>query len=222
MKIRWGSTYVMLNHAESKQNVSTAFLQNVSLLLTSRRPVDELAHEPGVWTDGIEAHKKINALMLSESESEWQHVSIFCSLLSVSFLLYFNIIIELPTCSMPTEHNRHSHLFTFLPYLTLFLQLKRCMPHAEKLKYHPFKSTLNAATTKLDEYYQKTADSDAHVLAMCKFPILLYGFHSDKLISVTPWAKEGPLRKTLEYKTPTRSLEIDTECSMSSQWRLNH
>lgn len=38
---------------------------------------------------------------------------------------------------------------------------------AEKVKYLPFKGALNAATTKLNNYYEKTADSDAHILAMC-------------------------------------------------------
>ena len=38
---------------------------------------------------------------------------------------------------------------------------------ANKFKYFPFKDTLNTATAKLNEYYEKTADSDAHILAMC-------------------------------------------------------
>lgn len=38
---------------------------------------------------------------------------------------------------------------------------------AEKIKYRPFKDALNAAMAKLDEYYKKTAESDAHIMAMC-------------------------------------------------------
>jgi hypothetical protein len=38
---------------------------------------------------------------------------------------------------------------------------------AEKFKYRSFKDALNAAMAKLNEYYEKTADSDAHILAMC-------------------------------------------------------
>jgi hypothetical protein len=38
---------------------------------------------------------------------------------------------------------------------------------AEKNKYRSFKDALNAATAKLNSYYEKTADSDAHILAMC-------------------------------------------------------
>jgi hypothetical protein len=34
------------------------------------------------------------------------------------------------------------------------------------VKYMPFKEGLKAATQKLDSYYQKTAESDSHILAM--------------------------------------------------------
>jgi len=37
---------------------------------------------------------------------------------------------------------------------------------AAKPKYAVFKDALDAATEKLDEYYKKTAASDAHILAM--------------------------------------------------------
>lgn len=35
-----------------------------------------------------------------------------------------------------------------------------------KEKYEAFHKALNAATTKLDEYYTKTAMSDAHIIVM--------------------------------------------------------
>ena len=35
-----------------------------------------------------------------------------------------------------------------------------------KKKYAPFQAALVAATNKLNEYYTKTAESDAHILAM--------------------------------------------------------
>jgi hypothetical protein len=38
---------------------------------------------------------------------------------------------------------------------------------ADKFKYAPFKDVLHAAKDKVNEYYEKTADSDAHILAMC-------------------------------------------------------
>jgi len=38
---------------------------------------------------------------------------------------------------------------------------------AERVKYRSFKDALDAAMAKLNEYYKKTAESDAHILAMC-------------------------------------------------------
>ena len=37
---------------------------------------------------------------------------------------------------------------------------------AEKFKYRSFKDALNAVMAKPNEYHKKTADSDAHILAM--------------------------------------------------------
>lgn len=40
---------------------------------------------------------------------------------------------------------------------------------AHKVKYSPFEDALDAAAAKLAEYYEKTAESDAHILAMGLF-----------------------------------------------------
>lgn len=37
---------------------------------------------------------------------------------------------------------------------------------SEKLRYSVFKPALEAAIAKLDEYYQRMAESDAHIIAM--------------------------------------------------------
>jgi hypothetical protein len=39
---------------------------------------------------------------------------------------------------------------------------------AEKLKYAHFGPALKAAAAKLDEYYKKTTDSPAYIMAMCE------------------------------------------------------
>jgi len=39
---------------------------------------------------------------------------------------------------------------------------------SEKPRYSVFKPALEAAMAKLDEYYQRTAASDAHIIAMGK------------------------------------------------------
>jgi hypothetical protein len=54
------------------------------------------------------------------------------------------------------------------------------MKWATKEKYTPFKDALKAATAKLEEYYQKTAESDAHILTMGLLQNLfnVYSLHS--------------------------------------------
>ena len=39
---------------------------------------------------------------------------------------------------------------------------------ASNVKYEPFWDALDAGTSKITDYYQKTADSDAYTFAMCK------------------------------------------------------
>jgi hypothetical protein len=39
----------------------------------------------------------------------------------------------------------------------------------ERPKYRDFTAALNAGTEKIDEYYQRTAESDAYTFAMCEF-----------------------------------------------------
>ena len=49
---------------------------------------------------------------------------------------------------------------------------------ASKDKYEPFHKALEVATDKLDEYYNKTAMSDAHIILMGKvilFSLMLLG-----------------------------------------------
>lgn len=41
----------------------------------------------------------------------------------------------------------------------------------EKDKYAPFHPALRAATKKVEEYYDKTADSNAHIIAMCAYSL---------------------------------------------------
>ena len=58
--------------------------------------------------------------------------------------------------------------------------------HAGKVKYAPFEEALGAAAAKLDGYYQKTADSDAHILAMGVSSPLLHYLPSELLSSSPP------------------------------------
>ena len=42
---------------------------------------------------------------------------------------------------------------------------------SERMKYRYFAPALKAAANKLDEYYEKTTDSPAYIMAMCSFPL---------------------------------------------------
>jgi hypothetical protein len=63
---------------------------------------------------------------------------------------------------------------------------------ANKLKYSLFKSALDATTMKLNEYYQKTADSDAY---MCTFTISLGLCHPWWLLVLHPEQKMAHFKK---------------------------
>lgn len=42
------------------------------------------------------------------------------------------------------------------------------------MKYEPFYKALDAGTAKIDDYYQKTADSDAYTFSMRMFLVIVY------------------------------------------------
>jgi hypothetical protein len=69
---------------------------------------------------------------------------------------------------------------------------------AEKVKYSSFQEALDAATSKLDEYYQKTASSDAHILAMGKFTSLFSLPAQFNSFSSTSWQEDASLPEILE------------------------
>ncbi|KIL54083.1 hypothetical protein M378DRAFT_182669 [Amanita muscaria Koide BX008] len=129
--------------------------QPVQLLLDMKF-VDEFVYELGIHTAGnLEARKKIDALRLSDAE--WDRLGIFCSLLS-----------HADKAQQAFSSARTPTLFHTIPAIeTLHAAWST---RAERFKYYAFKPALDAATTKLNEYYQKTADSDAHVLVMLLHP----------------------------------------------------
>jgi hypothetical protein len=50
--------------------------------------------------------------------------------------------------------------------------------HAERSKYDPFIAALNAACTKIDNYYEKTMDSPAYIMAMRMLHVSLCIVHA--------------------------------------------
>lgn len=61
---------------------------------------------------------------------------------------------------------------------------------ADRIKYAPFKVALHAVMNKLNKYYKKTADSDAHILAMHMSSLMgfVHVFANIIACSATPWA----------------------------------
>ena len=104
------------------------------------------------------------------SDAEWDHVGMFCALLSVSLS---NVCLAVThMCCQHTDKAQQAFSSAQTPTLFNTIPAIETLHAAwasrvEKFKYRSFKDALNAAMVKLNEYYQKTADSDAHILAMC-------------------------------------------------------
>ncbi|KAF9456932.1 hypothetical protein BDZ94DRAFT_1314665 [Collybia nuda] len=138
MKVQWGLSYVMLNHAESLCPY-----------------VDMFVYVLGAKAETPDKHRKIDALSLSANE--WGRVGMFYSLLSHADKAQQ----AFSSACVPT-------LFNAIPSIkSLHTAWNSC---SNKLKYIAFHPALNAACEKLNDYYKKTSDSDAHVFAMLLHP----------------------------------------------------
>ncbi|KIL55647.1 hypothetical protein M378DRAFT_57305, partial [Amanita muscaria Koide BX008] len=138
MKVRWGSTYAMLNRTDVRKEAINTFL-----------------YELGTKENDLEKRKKIDALALREPE--WERVKQFCNLLVHADKAQQ----AFSSATAPSLHNA-------LPVIEALHAA--WSSRAEKTRYAPFKDGLLAAAEKLDGYYQKTAESDAHIFAMVLHP----------------------------------------------------
>jgi hypothetical protein len=131
MKIRWGSTYVMLNRVEINREVRILFYftSKIDSKLYHSKNVDDFVLELGKLEKNSAKRKKILALELNDDE--WKRVGLFCDLLSVSYFLYalYEFMIIVTSFSMPTLLNKHSQLIDIPLSTTPFLRLKLCMQH---------------------------------------------------------------------------------------------
>ncbi|KAG6838880.1 hypothetical protein C0991_007718 [Blastosporella zonata] len=134
MKVRWGSTYVMLYRA-----------------ISLRPHVNMFIYELGIKEDNLEKTAKIHALKLTEKE--WERAGNFCSLLSHADKAQQSF----SSAHLPT-------LFNAIPAIEILHSA--WTTRASNSKYASFKPALQAATEKLNAYYEKTADSNAHIIAM--------------------------------------------------------
>jgi protein gp37 len=90
MKIRWGSTHVMLKRALSRRSVSAAFpIVSYNNLINNIQCIDIFVYEMGCIAGGesIEKRRKIDSLRLTGGE--WERVQTFEKLLAVCAHLHF-------------------------------------------------------------------------------------------------------------------------------------
>jgi hypothetical protein len=132
MKIRWGSTYVMLNRVEINREVRILFYftSKIQSNLYHLKNVDDFVLEMGKLEKNSAKRKKILALELNDDE--WKRVGLFCDLLSVSYFLYalYEFMITVSTSfNMPTLLNKHSQLIDIPLSMMPFLRLKLCTQH---------------------------------------------------------------------------------------------
>lgn len=50
------------------------------------------------------------------------------------------------------------------------------------MKYYDFQDGLCAALNKIKEYYERTADSDAYIMAICKFCLLEWDYYDSSYL----------------------------------------
>ena len=122
--------------------------------------------------ESIEKRQKIDILRLSVEE--WKRVETFEKLLDVStHHIFFILFLRLYTYLNYQTADKAQQKFSSATVPTLF----NAVPALEKLyatwekqsalpEARPFESAINAAMAKVNEYYMKTAESDAHIMAM--------------------------------------------------------
>jgi hypothetical protein len=204
MKVRWSSTFVMLTRAESQREVS-----NLHLLIWYHsyvvQAVNEFIYELGRKETNAEKRRKLTSLALNEDE--WTQVCLFCNILQVSV-----------TASLSTSNTTNDTMWALLQHADVAQQafssastptLHNALPTLEKLhaawekashkdRYSHFVPALDAGKAKLDTYYQRSAQSDAHIMAMGKFI-----YHSCDVLtrpspsSPQPEEEDGILREAL-------------------------
>ncbi|KAH7902996.1 hypothetical protein BJ138DRAFT_1021272 [Hygrophoropsis aurantiaca] len=142
MPIRWSSTFVMLDRAESKKTHVNTFV-----------------YELGVKESDLRKRTKIDALMLSPDE--WIRVRLFTDLLA-----------HADRAQQAFSSDAGPSLHYALPALEGLH--KAWLSRSEKVKYIDFTDALSAGVEKINEYYEKTADSDAYIFAMCMLSLNFY------------------------------------------------
>ena len=145
-----------------------------------------------------EKHLKLGNLTLSPEE--WTRVRYLTNLLDVSYPIF---------CSISVSNNPYKHANIAQQAFSAAARptLHNALPAIEKLysawekasekpRYAQFKPALNAAMEKLNEYYERTADSDAHIIAMgILFHSLCVIWFNQQDLALDPRHKFGHFKK---------------------------
>ena len=81
MKVRWGSTYIILNRAEENKDVCIILPFLICSWRVSFQFVDDFVYELSMRETNAEKCRKIGDLTLTDDE--WNRVRLFCNLLQV-------------------------------------------------------------------------------------------------------------------------------------------
>lgn len=116
----------------------------------------------------ISKRDRIHALKLNKNE--WANVSIFLSLLAVCIravnLFYLTVRLQqhADNAQQAFSSDQVSTLHLGIPALEALH--RAWSSRAARPKYAQFAAALNAACDKIDDYYEKTTDSSAYIIAM--------------------------------------------------------
>ena len=149
---------------------STHFLVYLLLSCAVTQAIDEFVLELGLKESNSEKRRKLTSLALNEDE--WARVRLFCHVLQVRTLscaltlLMHGFIQHANNAQQAFSSSSTPSLQNALPALE---RMHAAWEKASsKDRYSHFVPALNAGMAKLNQYYQRSAALDAHIMAMGK------------------------------------------------------
>ena len=156
------------------------------LILWVVQAVDEFVFELAYKENNPEKREKINTLRLNEGE--WTRIRLFCNILQVS--QRFSVF-DLDTNSMAWASLQYANKAqcTFSSVSTPTLH--NALPTLERLHaawekasnkscYSHFTRALTVGMDKLNAYYQRSAELDAHIMAMGRFSYFICYYSAEE------------------------------------------
>jgi hypothetical protein len=189
MKVQWSSTFIMLTCAKSH-----------------REAIDEFVLDLGLKESSSEKCRKITSLALNSDE--WTWVCLFCNILQVRTAMCVDSTVLMHGLIQHTSDAQQAFSSSSTP------TLQNALPASEKMHaawdkasskghYSCFIPALNAGMAKLDQYYQCSAKSDAHIMAMgmSSFIPTYCADHSSTPRSPEPKEEDGTFHKVLAVRS---------------------